>query len=242
MGKHLAASPLTALVALGLLTSASPSRAAVAAPVLKWGYGGCSTGPYCQTGWYSSPAVADLDGDGQAEVVWGAYDVVSLNGATGALEWRATNGQRVWPGVVVADLTGNGGLEVVVGRGGDQVTAYDRSGAVLWTRNPFGSGEVRTLAVADLETDGALDVVVGRASAGSTKQLHVFGPDGTPRAGWPARRDGEAGYGWGMYNENVAVADMNGDGFREIFGSTDTHYITALDRGGNQLPASDTRS
>ena len=40
-----------------------------------------------------------------------------------------------------------------------------------------------------------------------------------------------------MYNENVAVADMNGDGFKEIFGPTDTHYITALDRNGNQLPA-----
>ncbi len=39
-----------------------------------------------------------------------------------------------------------------------------------------------------------------------------------------------------MYNENVAVADMNGDGFKEIFGPTDTQYITALDRSGNQLP------
>ena len=41
-----------------------------------------------------------------------------------------------------------------------------------------------------------------------------------------------------MYNENVAVADLNGDGYKEVFGPTDTHYITALDRGGNQLPAS----
>src|SRR5207245_1401448 len=38
--------------------------AVVSAPVLKWQYGGCLPGPYCQTGWYSSPAVADLDGDG----------------------------------------------------------------------------------------------------------------------------------------------------------------------------------
>ena len=39
-----------------------------------------------------------------------------------------------------------------------------------------------------------------------------------------------------MYNENVAVADMNGDG-PEIIGPTDTHYITALDRNGSQLRA-----
>jgi hypothetical protein len=218
--------------------SAPISIAALATPVLKWSYGGCTAGPYCQTGWYASPAVADLDADGQAEVVWGAYDVVALDGSTGGLEWRATSGQRVWPGVAVADLTGDGTLEVVVGRSGDQVTVYDRFGSAVWTRNPFGSGEVRTLAVADLETDGALEIVAGRASSGSTRQLSVFEPDGSVRPGWPARRDGEPGNGWGMYNENVAVADTNGDGFKEVFGPTDTHYITALDRGGNQLPAS----
>jgi Calx-beta domain/FG-GAP-like repeat len=242
-----ARAPGAALAVLGLvacvldaspLDSAGASTAALASPVLKWSYGGCTSGPYCQTGWYSSPAVADLGGDGQAEVVWGAYDVVALDGATGSVKWRAASGQRVWPGVAVADLTGDGTLEVVVGRSGDQVTVYNRFGQVVWTRNPFGSGEVRTLAVADLETDGTLEIVAGRASGGSTRQLDVFEANGSVRPGWPARRDGEPGYGWGMYNENVAVADMDGDGFKEVFGPTDTHYVTALDRGGNQLPAS----
>src|SRR6185295_1923631 len=36
--------------------------------------------------------------------------------------------------------------------------------------------------------------------------------------------------------ENVTIADLNNDGFKEIIGPTDTHYITALDRSGNQLP------
>jgi hypothetical protein len=40
-----------------------------------------------------------------------------------------------------------------------------------------------------------------------------------------------------MYNQNAAAADLNGDGFKEIIGPTDTHYITALDRDGNQLAA-----
>jgi hypothetical protein len=39
-----------------------------------------------------------------------------------------------------------------------------------------------------------------------------------------------------MYNENVAIADLDGDGTREVIGPTDTHYITALDHAGNQLP------
>jgi hypothetical protein len=41
-----------------------------------------------------------------------------------------------------------------------------------------------------------------------------------------------------MYNENVAVGDLDADGLKEVIGPTDTHYITALDRDGDQLPAS----
>lgn len=223
------------LLLLPAITHAIP-LSAIDAPVLKWAYGGCFTS-WCQTGWYASPAVADLDTDGNPEVIWGSYDLVALNGADGSLKWRAENGSRVWPGVAVADLTGDGPLEVIVGRGSDQVTVYDRFGNEVWSRNPFGGGEVRTLAVEDLETDGQLEIIVGRASGGATKQLNVFEANGSVRVGWPARRDGEPGYGWGMYNENVTVGDLNNDGFKEIIGPTDTHYITALDRNGNQLPA-----
>ncbi len=222
-----------------------PAAGAVNPPVLKWAYGGCTGSPgnySCQTGWYASPAVADLDGDGQAEAVWGGYNLAVVNAATGALRASAANGSRIWPGVAVADLGGDGTLEIVVGRGSDQLTVYRPSVSAgtmtlntLWTRNPFGGGEVRTLAVSDLDGDGPLEVVVGRASAGATRQVSVFDAAGNVRPGWPARRDGEPGYGWGMYNENVTVADLNGDGFKEVFAPTDTHYITALDRNGNQL-------
>lgn len=214
---------------------ASPAPAAVNPPVLKWQRGGCTT--WCQTGWYASPAVADVDADGSPDVIWGAYDVVALRGADGTLKWRAPSGSRVWPGVAVADIDGNGSLEVIAGRGGDQVTVYHgSSGAVVWSRSPFGGGEVRTLAVEDLEWGGQLEVVVGRASSGSAPQLNVYDANGTVRPGWPARRAGELGFGSGMYNQNVTVADLDGDGLRELIGPTDTHYITALDRGGNQLP------
>ncbi len=210
---------------------------AVAAPTLKWAYGGCFSS-WCQTGWYSSPAVADINGDGKQEVLWGSYDLTAVSGVDGKLVWRASNGNRVWPGVAIADLTGDGSTEIIVGRSGGQLTVYSGSGGVLWTATAFSDGgEIRSLAVEDIDRDGRLEIIVGKAGAGATKQINVIRADGTVKPGWPARRDGEAGYGWGMYNQNVAVADLMGDGRKEIIGPTDTHYITALDSDGNQLPA-----
>src|SRR5437667_397898 len=190
-----------------------------------------------RAGWYSSPAVADLDGDGKPDVIWGSYEVVALNGADGSLKWSAPSSNRVWSGIAVADLTGNGTLEVIVGRNADQLTVYDRFGGVVWTRNPFGGGdELRSLAVADLDKDGQLEIITGRAAGVASRQLTVLEPNGTVRPGWPARHDGEPGNSFGMWNQNVVVADMNGDGFKELF-VPGGHYINAFDRNGNQLPA-----
>src|SRR5438874_770264 len=205
------------------------------APVLMWQYGGCIPGPYCNTGWHSSPVVADLNGDGQQDVIWGSYDVVALNGADGSLKWRAPSGNRVWPGIAVADLTGNGTLEVIVGRDSDQLTVYDRFGGVVWTRNPFGgSDELRSVAVADLDKDGQLEIITGQAAGEAHRQLNVLEANGTDRPGWPARHDVEPGDTFGMWNQSVVVADMNSDGFMELF-VPGGHYINAFDRNGNQL-------
>ncbi|MBK9053080.1 MAG: VCBS repeat-containing protein [Chloroflexi bacterium] len=43
----------------------------IPAPVLKWQKGGCFSS-WCETGWYASPAVADIDNDGQQEILWGS--------------------------------------------------------------------------------------------------------------------------------------------------------------------------
>ena len=210
-------------------------KSRIQSPRLKWQRGGCYTS-WCETGWYSSPAVANIDGDQQAEVIAGTYDLYALDGLTGAVEWRVENSNRIWPGIALVDLTGDSQLEIIVGRSGNQLTVYKTNGSPIWTRSPFGDGEIRTLAIADLENDGKFEIMVGRASPGPTRQLNVYEPNGSIRPGWPARRNGELGYGAGMYNQNAAAADLNGDGFKEIIGPTDTHYITALDRNGNQLP------
>src|SRR4051812_937501 len=69
---------------------------------------------FCETGWYASPAVGDLNHDGQPDVVWGGYTLMAVNGVTGAIEWNLpkTN-NRLWPGLVIADPLGNNTLQVV---------------------------------------------------------------------------------------------------------------------------------
>lgn len=225
-----------ALILCAALTMASAANAQLAAPQLKWAYGGCFNS-WCQTGWYSSPVVLSVSG--QKAVAAASYDLVLLAGSDGALQWRAASGGRVWPGVALGDLAGNGQPALVVGRSGGQVTAYNLDGSVRsgWPVTAFASGEVRSLALADLDNNGSLQVVVGAAASIPTRQVNVLGANGSVRAGWPARRTGEPGYGAGMYNENLAIASLDGDAYPEIYAPNDTHYTTALDRNGNQILA-----
>jgi len=229
---------MTRFDALILVLAVSSAHAAVPAPVLKWAYGGCFSS-WCQTGWYSSPATIDIDGDGKLDVVAGSYDVVALRGTDGTLLWRGASSDRVWPGIAIGDLSGDGHPGIVVGRSGPSVTVYDLDGSVRagWPVAPFTSGEVRSLALADLDRNGRLYVVVGDAASVSSNQVNVLAPTGATRAGWPARHTSAPGYGAGMYNENLAIADMDGDGYPEIYAPTDTHYVTTLDRNGNEIRA-----
>jgi len=209
------------------------------APVLKWAYGGCFNWG-CQTGWYASPAVADIDNDGSPEVVGGSYDVVALSGATGALEWRVeSDGNRVWPDIVIANLNGAGGLEIVAAHSDGYFDVIDGTGHITLTRTPAAGSELRSLAVADLENDGNLEIVV--AATRSSNQWYVYEDNGTVRAGhWPQHSPNSDtnGYAAGAYNQNIGIADLDHDGRGEIIGPSDVHYITAYKDDGTQMLAS----
>jgi hypothetical protein len=88
--------------------------------------------------------------------------------------------------------------------------------------------------VADLENDGQLEIIAGTAGS-SAFQLNALEPNGTVRPGWPVRHAGDPGWGGGLWNENVAVADMNGDGFKEVFSPNSGYNVLGFDRSGNQL-------
>jgi hypothetical protein len=138
---------------------------------------------------FSSPALADVLGDGGLQVVEGTDDgtagtVAALDGATGSRIWSVPVQGRVIGSVTAADLFGTGyddvlvpttdGLEILDGRTGAEVTAIDGPGngdlgmqnAALVTRDPNGTVGI-TLAG-----------YIGPSNSGRVDHFEIAGSDG----------------------------------------------------------------
>ncbi|NVN92949.1 MAG: VCBS repeat-containing protein [Desulfuromonadales bacterium] len=222
------------------------SSSAFGAPQLLWKYGGCYNS-WCETGWYSSPAVADLFGNGTQQVIASAYSIVNLDGATGALNWSVASGHdrsesgvdnvgRTWPNVVVKDVDKDGQLEIISAHSGGYVSVYDRNGYFKsgWPQRPT-TNELRGMAVADLDGNGDMEIVV-TAAIGSKTNTWVYEHTGAVRPGWP-QLSGDNGYAWGVYNNNASVGDIDGDGAAEIIVPSDVFYICAYNPDGSKVQA-----
>lgn len=217
---------------------AQPART-ISAPVLKWQNGGCKT-TWCRTGWYASPAVADLDNDSKPEVIWTDYRVVVVNGEDGADQWVVNNpgGGRGWPSVAVGDVNNDGSLEIVTGHSSGYLSVMQANGAALaGFPQQAQSNELRSLAVDDVEKDGDLEILI--CATRSNDQWFLYDHNGSVRHGWPQHSpDSDSnGYAAGCYNENVGLADLDGDGRAEMIGPNDTHYVVGFNDDGTPLRA-----
>jgi outer membrane protein assembly factor BamB len=67
----------------------------------------------------SSPAIADIDGDGKLEVLVGSHDgnLYCLDGRSGARKWayRPRASAQFFSSPTLADLDGDGLLEIIIG-------------------------------------------------------------------------------------------------------------------------------
>lgn len=151
-------------------------------------------------------AVADIDGDGAAEVVCRLQ--------TGPVICLDAHGQTRWtcplPGLVgsfklvtAADVLPESGLEVLTGDETGWLTCLSSRGGVLWRF--FGDKHrAAPVAVGDADKDGAPEIVYG------TDDGHIYCLTGAGRVKW--RFWEKAPYG----RSGANLADLDGDGRVEL--------------------------
>ena len=218
-----------------------------------------------ETGWFSSPGLVDLDGDGRLEIVAPFYSTFVFDAKGHQLGRGTASEGRVYPPSVVTDLEGDGVADIVVGGNEGTVAAYEFRGGRLhvkdgWPASTDSGGqspEVRGLAAADLDGDGRVEVVATTTNTSSTgAQVFVFDasgglfqPEGGHTPAWPRYnrlpgpgndlRFNEVGnHGYGAYGENVAIGNIDDDPDLEIITTFDNHQINAFNLDGTSILAS----
>jgi hypothetical protein len=216
--------------------------------------------------WFAAPAVADLDGDGAMEIIAARHSVLYVWDSAGEMVWRAAwahnasdpddhGSSRMWASPVVTDMDLDGDLEIAVGSDADgasgvNVAVYDHQGELLsgWPVHFGGSDEIRSIAGGDLDGDGFVEVVVNKTSSGPVTA--VYGLDGSLRSGWPQvdpatcdpPEPAEGCWDFGGYNQNIGVADMDGDGALDVISSYDAIGFGIFHNDGSPFPTDESFS
>ena len=200
-----------------------------------------------QEAWLGSPAVADLDRDGTAEILVPRGDLLLGWHTDGSIVFRArvNAGDRIWASPVVADLTSSPGLEVAVAAR-DKIYAWTASGDAL-PGFPFTwRDELRSLAAGDIDGDGALELVAvttSRLEPGGQRDVVIaVNHDGSQVSGFPPNTTGAAGcddacYVTGGFDQNIALGNVDDDPELELFVTQDNAYLSLHDGDGRAFDA-----
>ncbi len=190
--------------------------------------GNLSTGRYIKwtystTNWiFSSPAIGDINNDGQIEVVVGSkdYNVYALQGSDGTLLWSFLTSYPVRSSPAIGDINNDGNIEVVVSNDSGKVYALrGTDGSLLWSYTT-GDWVWSSPAIGDINNDGQIEVIIG---SGDYKVYALRGTDGSLL--WS--------YITGYYvNSSPVIGDINNDGQIEVVVGANDGKVYAL-RGTN---------
>jgi hypothetical protein len=167
-------------------------------------------------------AIADLDNDGNLDVVAGAGEpgaiIISYgDGAGGLVETQTLAVEGDVRSVALADVNEDGLTDIIysVQRQSSGIRIMLNQGGRRWKpgKGPIEINTYEGLRAADVNGDGHVDIVAANASSELQGGIQVW--LGTGQGTWVA---GPAPTVTGIYMD-VAVADFNGDGRLDIAGA-----------------------
>lgn len=202
----------------------------------------CFDGPTGAVMWAASsrgsdspPSAADIDGDGNLEILHGEFGgyVLCLNAEDGSVAWELPVDTLSWiqTAPTLLDADADGALDFVVATwtldtaDPNTIRAYrcsDRS--LLWSR-ALARVAYHGTAISDLDGDGRPELAIGDYS-GTLTVLNA--EDGT--LAWSVPSAGPGHYIGGP----VSIGDLTGDGACEVVAAS-WYTVMALSRDGTKL-------
>jgi uncharacterized repeat protein (TIGR01451 family) len=194
---------------------------------------------------YGTPALGDIDGNGQLDIVYGSFDLGG--GTAGKLYvWRPDGsdlpgfpiplGTSITSSAALGDLDNDGDLEIVITSARDSIYAYRNDGTLMpgWPQRIKASGVSRSPspALADVNGDGFLDVVINTTDG----YLRVFDRNGNLLPGWSNVR--YSLFFNGASESSPVVADITGDGLPDVVVGGEDGRVHLFNSDGVELAGS----
>lgn len=174
---------------------------------------------YDSNDWVSSVHAADIDGDGDTEILFSSRDKkVYVLTNRGSLKWQFEESKE-WIGTVfgIDNLAATDAVRVVAGSRDNKVYALDKSGRLLWE---FVAGMViRQVFVQDIDSDGKAEVIVGSED----HCVYVLACE-TGELLWKYATEG--------WIRAICVGDIDGDGEVEVLAGSGDKYLYVIDNKG----------
>jgi hypothetical protein len=193
----------------------------------------------------ATASVGDIDSDGSPEVVYLSYNSLYVINVDGTVEAgfprQFANTNFSYQSAALADLDGDDDREIIVGAHKDAAGCYvlHHTGASYpgWPRL-LGTWSYCPPTVTDLTGDGTLEILDGRAGIAFQYSpcFWAWTSGGQTLPGFPyGSNDGGGSEG------PLTVADIDGDGVKEIFGDNNIAvsgqgFLFGVDAQGQALP------